>query len=98
MRTFNAELSLLTDILELFLPRYVAPIVAFLCHESCPSNGDVFEAAGGFFGQYRWQRSKGKVFADPNSLTIEDIRNSWSDVTNMTEYSSPVSMQGLLNG
>ena len=78
------------------MPQYVAPIVVFLCHETCPSNGDVYEAAGGFFGKYRWQRSKGKVFADPNSVTLEHIRDSWNEVTNMNDYSSPASMQGEL--
>ncbi|KAJ6219956.1 hypothetical protein RDWZM_005768 [Blomia tropicalis] len=81
------------DILNLFLPKYVAPIVVYLCHESCLSNGDVFEAAGGFYGQYRWQRSKGKVFSNPDLVTPEDVRNAWNEVTNMTEFSSPSSMQ-----
>lgn len=81
------------DLLELFAPRYVAPIVAYLVHESCPANGDVFEAAGGFYGRYRWQRSGGKVFSDPSSVTVEAIRDAWKEVVDMKNASSPTSMQ-----
>lgn len=82
------------DMLSLFDPKYVAPIVAYLSHETCPTNGDVFEAAGGFYGKYQWQRSKGKVFQDPNKVTIEDIQNSWKEIVDLSSgFSSPSSMQ-----
>lgn len=81
------------ELKEKFNPKYVAPMVAFLSHESCPVSGEAFEAAAGFYGQYRWQRSKGKVFAQPDAVTPEDISNSWDALTDMSEASSPSSMQ-----
>lgn len=84
------------ELKEKFNPKYVAPMVAFLSHESCPVNGEAFEAAAGFYGQYRWQRSKGKVFAQPDAVTMEDIANSWDAVTDMSQSSSPSSMQGTI--
>ena len=79
---------------DMFKPQFVAPLVAFLCHDSCPSNGDVFEAAGRFYGKYQWQRSNGKVFHIANSVSIEDIRDAWNEISDMANYSSPNSMQG----
>ena len=35
----------------------VAPVVAFLCHESCKETGLLIEAGGGCVSQIRWQRS-----------------------------------------
>ena len=42
-------------------PEFIAPIVAWLCHEECEDNGLVVEAAGGWAGRYKWHRSVGKV-------------------------------------
>ncbi|XP_027195391.2 peroxisomal Multifunctional enzyme type 2 [Dermatophagoides pteronyssinus] len=82
------------DIFNLLQPSCVAPMVGYLCHESCPTNGDVIEAAGGYFGRYQWQRSRGKVFTDTNQITIEDIQNNWQQITGMSEgYSNPTSME-----
>ncbi|XP_017493837.1 PREDICTED: peroxisomal multifunctional enzyme type 2-like, partial [Rhagoletis zephyria] len=83
------------DLLELFAPRYVAPMVALLVHEACPANGEVFEAAGGFYGRYQWQRSAGKVFSEPSSVTPEAIRDAWHEVVDIKlgkGSSSPSSM------
>lgn len=83
------------DLLELFAPRYVAPMVALLVHEACPANGEVFEAAGGFYGRYQWQRSAGKVFSEPSSVTPEAIRDAWHEVVDIKlgkGSSSPASM------
>ncbi|KAJ6218874.1 hypothetical protein RDWZM_004686 [Blomia tropicalis] len=76
-----------------FNPKYVAPMVGYLCHETCPVNGEAFEAAAGYFGQYRWQRSKGKVFEKPEQVSIEDIDKSWNELTDWKESTNPNSMQ-----
>lgn len=82
------------ELKEKFNPKFVAPMVAFLSHESCPVNGEVFEAAAGYYGQYRWQRSKGCIFSQPDAVTMEDIASSWDALTDMSQSSSPSSMQG----
>ena len=43
-------------------PEYITPIVGVLAHESCPDNGALFEAGGGYFGKTRWNRSEGVLF------------------------------------
>lgn len=79
--------------MDLFRPNFVAPMVGYLCHENCPVTGEVLEAAGGYFGKYQWQRGKGKVFTDPDKITIEDIENNWQKITDMSNSTSPISMQ-----
>lgn len=82
------------EIFNLLKPSCVAPMVGYLCHESCQANGEVIEAAGGYFGRYQWQRSKGKIFIDTDRITIEDIHNNWSQITDMSNGSTnPTGME-----
>ena len=47
------------EMVELFSPNYVAPVVGFLTSEDCPETGATVEAAAGWVGRYRWQRTFG---------------------------------------
>lgn len=62
-------------------PQYVAPIVAFLCHESSTQNGGVFETGAGYCAQVRWQRSAGVHFPLA-SFTPEAIATQIEQVNN----------------
>ncbi|GIY74336.1 hypothetical protein CEXT_629571, partial [Caerostris extrusa] len=81
------------DIFDQLKPSLVSPVVAWLCHESCEDTGGVFEAAGGWVGKYQWQRSPGKVFIPSNTLTVEAVRDNWSTISDMTDASTPSSLQ-----
>lgn len=87
--------SLNLDLFEQLKPNYVAPVVVWLCHEDCPDNGGVFEAAGGWIGKYRLQRSQGKAFIPPDKLTPETVRDSWHQITNMDQGTFPNSIHGI---
>ncbi|XP_057396347.1 peroxisomal multifunctional enzyme type 2-like [Balaenoptera acutorostrata] len=39
------------DLLEALKPDYVAPLVLWLCHESCEENGGLFEVGAGWIGK-----------------------------------------------
>lgn len=39
------------DLFDQLKPEYVAPLVAWLCHEDCEDTGGLFEAAGGWYGK-----------------------------------------------
>ena len=82
------------NLFEQLKPKYVSPVVAFLCHESCEENGGVFEAAGGWVGKYRWSRAQGKTFIPPDTLTPEAVRENWSRITDMQNSSMPASVHG----
>lgn len=43
-------------------PEFVAPLVAALCSEQPPANGQLYEAGTGSFMATRWQRSRGVDF------------------------------------
>lgn len=73
-------------------PQYIAPVVVYLCHESTIDNGGIYESAGGFVGKYRWSRSPGKAFTPPENLTVEAVRDSWSEITDMSAATMPASV------
>lgn len=47
------------EVVEMLKPDFVAPFVAYLCHESCNDNGGLFEVGAGYIAKHRWQRSAG---------------------------------------
>ena len=56
----------------------VAPVVAYLCHDSFEDNGSVFETIGGWVTQVRLQQGRGVVLKKP--YTIEDGMSGHLDV------------------
>jgi hypothetical protein len=70
-------------------PRYVAPIVTYLAHETCEPSGRVFSVAGGrvaeiFIGE-------GPGYTDPE-LSPESIAANWDAVTDQEGYEVPAQM------
>ena len=59
-------------------PEYVAPLVAYLCHESSTANGQLFELGAGWVSRIRWERSKGAFFPANESFTPELLKDGWS--------------------
>lgn len=39
------------EVLSLIAPEYVAPFVAYLCHESCEDNGSLYEVGAGLIAK-----------------------------------------------
>jgi 3-hydroxyacyl-CoA dehydrogenase/3a,7a,12a-trihydroxy-5b-cholest-24-enoyl-CoA hydratase len=48
------ETVLPKEVLENIKPEYVAPLVAFLCHDSCEETGSLFEVGAGYVAKLRW--------------------------------------------
>jgi (3R)-3-hydroxyacyl-CoA dehydrogenase / 3a,7a,12a-trihydroxy-5b-cholest-24-enoyl-CoA hydratase / enoyl-CoA hydratase 2 len=42
------------ELTEGLKPEYVAPFVAYLCHDSCKENGSLFELGAGYIAKLRW--------------------------------------------
>lgn len=51
-----------SNMLQSLRPEYVAPVVGYLCSESCNETGSLFELGAGWIGRLRWERSHGKFF------------------------------------
>ena len=70
-------------------PRYVAPVVTYLAHESCEPTGRVFSVAGGRVAEIFIGEGPGYTDAD---LSPESISANWDAVTNRDEYEVPSQM------
>jgi NAD(P)-dependent dehydrogenase (short-subunit alcohol dehydrogenase family) len=69
-------------------PELVAPMAAYLAHESCPANGEIYAAGAGRFARIFLAMTPGYVHAGAE-VTIEDIAEHWADVNDEAGYSVP---------
>lgn len=76
-------------LVEAWKPEYVAPIVAFLCHEDCPATGSIFESGGGWVAQVKWKRTQGHYFDVDSSFGPEQIKEQWARITDWTDSDFP---------
>lgn len=82
------------DLVEQLRAEYVAPLVLYLCHDSCSENGGLFEVGAGWVGKLRWECSKGVVVRKKNvEITPEKVREHWSEITGFTNARHPASIQ-----
>jgi len=81
------------DVFDALSPDHIAPVVGWLSHEDCQETGSVVEAAGGWAGKYRWERSVGAVLRNPSTglVSLEDVREGWVNVVDMANSEYPES-------
>jgi NAD(P)-dependent dehydrogenase (short-subunit alcohol dehydrogenase family) len=70
-------------------PEYVAPLVAWLCHEDCPVTGEIYSAGGGRVARIFIGLTTGYFNAD---LTIEDVRDHFDQIRDEKGYTVPSSV------
>lgn len=87
--TRMTEQLLPPQMLDMTKPDKVAPLIAYLCHESFEGSGLVFEVGGGFMAQLRLQRSAGHLFPMGEAITIEDVAANWEAISNFDEPAYP---------
>jgi hypothetical protein len=68
------------EVLDKLHPRYIVPLVGYLCHESSQENGQLFEIGGGYIAKIRWQRAEGSFFE--SGFTAEDVKAKMSEIGN----------------
>jgi NAD(P)-dependent dehydrogenase (short-subunit alcohol dehydrogenase family) len=74
-------------------PELVAPMAAFLAHEDCPVNGEIYAAGAGRFARIFIASTEGYVHG--SSLpTIEDIAQQWATINDESGYYVPVDLMG----
>ncbi|XP_071540167.1 peroxisomal multifunctional enzyme type 2 isoform X2 [Panulirus ornatus] len=81
------------ELFEKFKPELVAPLVLWLCHEDCEDNGGVYEAAGGWYGKFRWECTQGYACQGSceDHVSPEAVRDNWEKVTDFTDAVHPES-------
>src|SRR5258708_15973448 len=68
------------EMLDVFRPDWVVPLVAVLAHRSSQETGSIFEAAAGHFSKIRWQRSPGVLLRPDETLTPGALLRKWAQV------------------
>ncbi|MFP6626745.1 MAG: SDR family oxidoreductase [Deltaproteobacteria bacterium] len=64
-------------------PEVVSPLVVYLCSEDIDANGDLFEVGAGAFCRVHKARAKGLTIKPGGEITVEDVADGWSSVTDM---------------
>jgi NAD(P)-dependent dehydrogenase (short-subunit alcohol dehydrogenase family) len=72
-------------------PALVAPIVAYLCHETCPVSGEIYAAGGGRFARI-FIASTGGYVAAGGDPTPEDVADHWSRINDEAGYYVPADL------
>ncbi len=72
-------------------PDLVAPMVAFLAHESCPVSGEIYAAGAGRFARIFIASTEGYVHATPEP-TIEDVAQNWETINDESDYYVPADL------
>ncbi|KAH6562464.1 hypothetical protein BASA62_009140 [Batrachochytrium salamandrivorans] len=73
------------EMVEALKPEYIAPLVAFLAHESNSETGSIFEVGSGWVAKVRWQRTGGVGFPVNRQLLPEHIHSRWNEITNFDD-------------
>jgi len=74
-------------------PALVAPMVAYLAHETCSVTGEIYAAGGGRFARVFLASTDGYVHPQPDP-TIEDVAENWVAINDETGYYAPADLQG----
>ncbi len=83
------ETILPPELVAALRPEYVAPLVAYLCHESSLETGHTFEVGAGWVARVRWQRGRGAFFPLDEALTPEAIAERWGEIDTFDEPTYP---------
>ncbi|MBP6015578.1 MAG: SDR family NAD(P)-dependent oxidoreductase [Candidatus Promineofilum sp.] len=83
------ETVLPPDMVAALKPQYVAPLVAYLCHESSTATGQLFEVGAGWAARVRWQRGRGAFLPLDTALTPEAVAGQWAAVQSFDDPNYP---------
>ncbi len=72
-------------------PELVAPMAAYLAHESCPVSGEIYTAGFGRFARLFIASTEGYVHPGPDP-TMEDVARNWGTINDEAGYSVPTDL------
>ncbi|KAJ2335017.1 hypothetical protein GGH91_005566, partial [Coemansia sp. RSA 2671] len=70
------------EILEALKPELIAPLVAYLTHESTTQSGGLFEIGAGKITAHRWEATEGVVFKADDSFTPAAVKARFDEIDN----------------
>jgi bile acid-coenzyme A ligase len=65
----------------------MANLVGYLCHDSCESNGGVFEMGGHWISRLGYRRTRGARFQE--GFTMDDVASRFAEISDFTDSESP---------
>lgn len=68
---------------------HVAPMVAYLAHESCQVNGEILVAGAGRFARWFLGITQGWVHEGEGVAPLEEIAEHWGEINNSENYYIP---------
>ena len=71
----------------------VAPMAAFLAHESCPVSGEIYTAGAGRFARLFIASTEGYVHRE-GPASIEDVAANWAAINDEAGYFVPADLMG----
>ena len=83
--------TLLGPLVEKLDPGLVSPVMAWLVHEDCQVNGEIYSVGGGRVAKVFVGVTPGFFKKD---LSLEDIRDNWDQIRNEEGYEVPTSANG----
>jgi NAD(P)-dependent dehydrogenase (short-subunit alcohol dehydrogenase family) len=72
-------------------PDLVAPMVAYLAHETCPVTGEIYAAGAGRFARIFIAQAEGYVDAS-GAPTVEDVAAHWAEINDESSYTVPADL------
>jgi len=84
------------EVLQNIEPSLVSPLVALLSSEACPSNGQIYEIGAGLVTRLRWARSSPFSVDPKDGLSIEQLRDNWSQIESLEDHQLCESIQDSL--
>ncbi|XP_041042300.1 peroxisomal multifunctional enzyme type 2 [Carcharodon carcharias] len=86
------------ELLDALKPEFVAPLVVWLCHESCQENGSLFDVGAGWIGKLRWERTLGATVRQKDQqMTPEAVRDNWERICNFENATKPKSSKEAIS-
>jgi hypothetical protein len=84
------ETILPAELVRALKPELVAPVVLWLCHETCTETGGIFETGAGWVSRVRWQRARGIALSptlpapgstgEVEACSLELLAQRWAEV------------------
>lgn len=75
------------EILEALKPEFIAPLVAYLTHESTQQTGGLYEIGAGKITAHRWEANDGVVFKADGSFTPTAVGARSEEITGFDDQS-----------
>jgi NAD(P)-dependent dehydrogenase (short-subunit alcohol dehydrogenase family) len=72
-------------------PERVAPMAAYLSHETCPVSGEIYAAGAGRFARMFIASTPGYVHPEAEP-TVEDVAAHWDEINDQTGYWIPADL------